>query len=476
MTTDGFRTENDSMGPMLVPSWALWGASTQRAVENFPISGRVMPASLIHAYGMLKSDCAKVNHFLGKLDEPRASAIARAAEEVASGELDRHFPVDVYQTGSGTSTNMNVNEVIANRASQLAGRPVGSHDPVHPNDHVNMGQSSNDTFPTTMCVASAIAIAHELKPAMHGLMAMLELHAASWDDIVKVGRTHLMDATPIRMGQVFAAYASQARNAYAKASLALDEMRQNLAIGGTAVGTGLNTHPAFGNHVAASLSARTGIDFSIAAVRGAAQFTRDSDVQASGHLKTIAVMMTKIANDIRWLGSGPRCGLNELVLPAIQPGSSIMPGKVNPVICESMIQVCCRVVGNDATITTASLGGVGSNLELNTAMPVIADALLESIHLLSQGCRVFTDKLLTGLDVNREQCGATVERSLMMCTSLAPVIGYDQAAKLAKEAFSTGRTIRDLTREKKILDDATLDRLLDPRAMTEPGGEGAAGG
>lgn len=470
------RVERDSMGEMRVPGWALWGAGTQRAVENFPVSGRVVRVEIIHAYGMLKAACAKVNHDLNKLDDSRAVAIINAAEEVARGELDKHFVVDIYQTGSGTSTNMNMNEVIANRAAQKAGMPIGSHDPVHPNDHVNMGQSSNDTFPTAMHVAVAMAIETRLKPVLGELHEILEKHAEDWDEIVKIGRTHLMDAVPIRMGQVFEGYDGQVLNAMEKADWALDEMREELPIGGTAVGTGLNTSPDFGERVCVELTRRTGIEFTTAGERFSAQSARNRDVQASAYLKTIAVALSKIANDIRWLGSGPRCGLNELILPAIQPGSSIMPGKVNPVICESVIQVCCRVIGNDATVTAASMGGVGSNFELNTAMPVIGDALLESIHLLTGACRVFIDKLLLGLAVNEEQCRATIERSLMMCTSLAPVIGYDAAAKLAKKAFATGKTIRELAREEKLLDDATLDRLLDPRSMTEPGGEGVAGG
>jgi len=469
------RTEKDSMGAMQVPDWALWGASTQRAVFNFPVSGRTVHPEVIHAFGTLKAACAAVNAELGLLPKDKAAAIIDAAGEVASGKLDQHFVVDIYQTGSGTSSNMNANEVIANRASQKAGKAIGSRDPVHPNDHVNMGQSSNDTFPTAMHVAAAVGIQRDLLPALTKLHAILDKQAKAWDHVIKIGRTHLMDATPIRMGQVFSGYASQVEHAIARAKLALDTLAE-LAIGGTAVGTGINTHIEFGSRVARELTRQTGVKFHEAKNHFEAQAAKDAFVQASGELKTIAVSLSKIANDIRWLGSGPRCGLFELSLPAIQPGSSIMPGKVNPVICESVIQVALRVIGNDAVITYGGFGGVGSVLELNVAMPVMADAMMESIHLLSRGAHVFVENLLEALVVNEKQCAATIEQSLMMCTSLAPVIGYDNAAKLAKEGFETGKTIRQLAREKKLCDDATLDKLLDPLSMTQPGGSGAAGG
>ena len=463
------------MGAMQVPDWALWGASTQRAVFNFPVSGRGVHNEVIRAFGTLKAACASVNASLGLLPKDKAAAIVDAATEVAQGKLDQHFVVDIYQTGSGTSSNMNANEVIANRASQKAGKAIGSRDPVHPNDHVNMGQSSNDTFPTAMHVAAAVAINRDLIPALTKLHATLDGQAKKWDHIIKIGRTHLMDATPIRMGQVFSGYASQVEHAIARAKLALDTLAE-LAIGGTAVGTGINTHLEFGSRVAAELTKQTGVKFHEAKNHFEAQAAKDAFVQASGELKTIAVSLSKIANDIRWLGSGPRCGLFELSLPAIQPGSSIMPGKVNPVICESVIQVALRVIGNDTVITYGGFGGVGSVLELNVAMPVMADAMMESIHLLSRGAAVFVDNLLAALVVNEKQCAASIDQSLMMCTSLAPVIGYDNAAKLAKEGFETGKTIRQLAREKKLCDDATLDKLLDPLSMTQPGGSGAAGG
>jgi len=462
-----FREETDSMGTVRVPEDALWGASTQRAIENFPIGGRPLPAELIHAYGHVKAACAAINGALGRLAPSRTAAILAAADEVARGDLDAQFPVDVFQTGSGTSTNMNVNEVIANRASQKAGRLLGSHDPVHPNDHVNLGQSSNDTFPTAIHVAAATAIARGLAPALAATHAVLTRQAREWDGIVKTGRTHLMDATPVRMGQVFGGYASQIEHALARADRALHALGE-LPIGGTAVGTGINTHPEFGARVAAELSRRTGLTLREAANHFEAQGSRDTLVEASGAIRTIAVSLSKIANDIRLMGSGPRCGLGELALPAIQPGSSIMPGKVNPVLCESVIQVAARVIGNDATIACAALGGVGSILELNTAQPVMAEALLESIRLLARATRLFAGKVLAGLEVRRDRCEETVERSLMAVTALAPAIGYETAALLAKEALDTGRTIRELALEKSLLPEERLSEMLDPLRMTEP--------
>ena len=475
------RIERDSMGEMTVPADALYGASTARAVENFPIAKRPVPAAVIHAFGHLKAACAQANLDLGKLDERRAKAIIAASDEVARGEHDAHFPVDVYQTGSGTSTNMNANEVIAHLANAKLGLGVGAGGKddaggVHPNDHVNMGQSSNDTFPTAMHIAAAVEMRYRLEPAMWRLADKLQELSERWDDIVKIGRTHLMDATPIRVGQVFGGYASQLQGAIGKVDWAVDEMEEGLAIGGTAVGTGINTHPDFGKKVAETLSKRVSvkaldIGFTEAHNHPAAQAAKDNFVTAHGYLKTVAVSLSKIANDIRHLGSGPRCGIFELSLPAIQPGSSIMPGKVNPVVCESVMQVVCRVVGNDATVTLAGMGGVGSIFELNVAMPVMIDAFLESVSLLSNVCDVFVDKLLTGLEVNEERCRELVDGSLMMVTSLAPVIGYDEAAKVAKQAFKEGKTIRQLMTERGDVDAATLDRLLDPRSMTEPSAE-----
>ena len=461
------RIERDSMGEMRVPGWALWGASTQRAAENFPVSGRGVPSDVVAAFGMLKAACAKANGDLGRLEPRLAEAIVSASDEVARGELDDHFVVDVFQTGSGTSTNMNANEVIANRANQILGQPIGTKDPIHPNDHVNAGQSSNDTFPTAMHVAEAVAIRDKLRPALERVEASLGACAAAWDRVVKVGRTHLMDATPIRMGQVFSGYRAQFRHAVERADRATGALAE-LAIGGTAVGTGINTHPELGSRVAAELTRRTGVAFREAANHPEAQAAKDADVEAAGQLKTIAVSVSKVANDLRLLASGPRCGLGELQLPAIQPGSSIMPGKVNPVICESLMQVAARVAANDQAVTTGGLGGVGSLLELNVAMPLMADAMIESIRLLANGCDVFVEKALNDLAVNEARCAELVERSLMMVTRLAPEIGYDAAAKLAKEAAESDRNIRELVTEKGLLDAERLKAVLDPAQMTEP--------
>jgi fumarate hydratase class II len=456
------RIEKDSMGEMPVPADALYGASTARAIENFPIAHEPIPRDVIHAFGHLKAACAQSNKDLDKLDAKRADAIIAAADEVAEGKHDAHFPVDIYQTGSGTSTNMNANEVIAN----LANQKLGESKTVHPNDHVNMGQSSNDTFPTAMHIAGAGEIKNQLLPALERLHDELDKKAKQWDTIVKIGRTHLMDATPIRVGQVFSGYAQQVNYAKLRAGFALEGMRQNIPIGGTAVGTGINTHHDFAAKTCAALTSRTGIDFAEADNHPEAQAAKDCFVQAHACFKTIAVSLTKIASDIRLLGSGPRCGIAELNLPAIQPGSSIMPGKVNPVICESVIQVACRVIGNDATITTAGLGGVGSIFELNVAMPVMIDAFLESVKLLANVSNVFVDKLLVDLEVNEQRCRQLIDQSLMMCTSLAPEIGYDNAAKLAKQAFAEGKTIRALALEQKLLDEDKLNNLLDPDQMT----------
>jgi len=465
------RVEKDSMGEMTVPAEALYGATTQRAVENFPISGRPVPAEIIHAFGLLKKACAETNLSLKKLDEPRAKAIIKAAEAIAQGKHDREFPIDIFQTGSGTSTNMNVNEVIANLTCLAAKKPIGSRDhknAVHPNDHVNMGQSSNDTFPTAMQVAAAVAIDKDLIPALTRLAKELARKAKQWDKIVKVGRTHLMDATPIRLGQEFSGYAAAAEYGVMRARRAMQRLAENLPIGGTAVGTGINTHPKFGKMVCEALSKATGVKFAEAPNHFEAQATRDCVVEASGELKTIAVALSKIANDIRWLGSGPRCGLFELSLPATQPGSSIMPGKVNPVMCESIMQVACQVIGNDAAVTLGGLGGIGSLFELNVAMPMMADNMQTSIRLLANASNAFVDKLVVGLEVNEKIATGFVERSLMLCTKLAPVIGYDAAAKAAKAAFNEGVTIREYCRRHNLVDEKTLDKLLDAKSMTEP--------
>ncbi|HEX4413698.1 MAG TPA: class II fumarate hydratase [Lacipirellulaceae bacterium] len=466
-----FRTERDTMGEMQVPADALYGASTARAIENFPVALEPVPQAMISAFGYLKAACARANLELGKLDEKKAKAIIAACEEVAAGKQSVQFPVDIYQTGSGTSTNTNANEVIANLANQILGHGVGAkgkEGAVHPNDHVNMGQSSNDTFPAAMHIAGSLALSRALIPALERLHKDLDAKAKQWDKIVKIGRTHLMDATPIRVGQVFSGYAAQAQYGTIRASRALKRLEENMPIGGTAVGTGINTHPKFAAKVCVALSNQLGCTFTEAANHPEAQAAKDSFVEAHGELKTIAVSISKIANDIRLLGSGPRCGIFELSLPATQPGSSIMPGKVNPVIAESAMQVVCRVLGNDTTVTTAALGGVGSLFELNVAMPVMIDAFLESVKLLANVSNVLVDKLLTGLKVNEERCRELIDQSLMMVTSLAPKIGYEQAASFAKEAFDGGKTIRELCRERKVLPDAELDDALDPWKMTEP--------
>jgi fumarate hydratase class II len=466
------RTERDTMGEMQVPVDALYGASTARAVDNFPVSFEPVPASVIHAFGHLKAACAAANQQLGKLDAKLADAVIGASNDVAAGKHDAHFPVDVYQTGSGTSTNMNANEVIANLANERLGHgrgAKGKEGAVHPNDHVNMGQSSNDTFPAAMHIAGAVEIKQKLIPALERLANDLAAKAKEWDEVVKIGRTHLMDATPIRVGQVFAGYAAQAHYATVRAGRALARLEENMPIGGTAVGTGINTHPEFAKKVCAELSKKLGVNFQEADNHCEAQGAKDSFVAAHGELKTIAVSLTKIANDIRWLGSGPRCGLFELLLPETQPGSSIMPGKVNPVIAESMIQAACRVIGNDAVVTTAGLGGIGSLFELNVAMPVMIDAFMQSVKLLANVSNVFVDKLLTGLILNAERCKALIDQSLMMVTSLAPVLGYETCAKLAKQAFKEEKTIRQLVTEQGLLPPEKLDELLEPDSMTRPG-------
>ncbi len=470
------RVESDSMGPMDVPATALYGASTARAVANFPIANQPLPPAILHAFGHLKAACAKANLDLGKLPAPEADAIVKASDEVAAGRHDAHFPVDIYQTGSGTSTNMNANEVIANLANQHLGLPSssgGDQDPdaqprVHPNDHVNMGQSSNDTFPTAMHIAAAISLDQKLRPALERLQRALQDKADAWDAILKTGRTHLMDATPIRMGQVFGGYAAQIKYATQPIIDATKVVLESMPIGGTAVGTGINTHPQFAQKVCDVLSDRTGLAFKESENHPAAQAAKDVFVYAHAQFKTVAVTLTKIANDIRHLGSGPRCGLGELNLPAIQPGSSIMPGKVNPVICESAVQVACRVIGNDATVTTAGLGGVGSIFELNVAMPVMIDAFLESAELLTNVSHVFVDKLLVDLTVNEDRCRELLETSLMTITALAPEIGYDQCSKLAKQAHAEGKNIKELVRQQKLMPDARLDELMNYDRMTRP--------
>jgi fumarate hydratase class II len=453
------RIERDSMGEMRVPEDALWGASTQRAVENFPISGRGLRRPFLRALGLIKEAAAATNAELKEIDGKLAEVIGKAAAEVAEGKLDRHFVVDIYQTGSGTSTNMNANEVIANRACQLLGKPIGSRDAVHPNDHVNRGQSSNDVIPTALHVSCAEAVAHRLLPALDHLHQALAAKAKAFDGIVKIGRTHLQDATPVRLGQVFSGFAQQVQNGAVRLQESMPHLLE-LALGGTAVGTGINCPEGFARKAIARLAERTGLHFTEARNHFEAQAARDAAVELSGALKTVAVSLFHIANNIRFLSCGPRCGIGEITLPATQPGSSIMPGKVNPVMSESLLQVAMRAIGNDATVTLAGTTGLG---ELNVAIPVIADALLESIELLANGARAFADKCVDGIEADEERIGELIEKSLMLCTALAPTIGYDKAAALAKKAHKERKTVRQVAEEMGIED---LDRLLDVRSMT----------
>jgi len=465
------RIEKDSMGEMAVPEEALYGASTQRAVLNFPVSGYRFSRPFIRALGLIKWGAAQANHDLGLLDARRSALIVQAAEEVIEGKLDEHFPIDIFQTGSGTSTNTNANEVIANRCAQLAGQPIGSRELVHPNDHVNMGQSSNDVIPSAIHVSAAEQLKDCLLPALEKLKSALSDKAKEFDHIIKIGRTHLMDATPVRLGQEFGGYAQQVEYGKVRAEKAIEVLRE-LALGGTAVGTGLNRHPDFPAKVMRHLHQRTGIEFFEARDHFEAQSGKDAVVEASGQLKTIATSLFKIANDIRWLGSGPRCGIGEIQLPPTQPGSSIMPGKVNPVLCESMMMVCAQVFGNDTVVTWS---GANGNFELNVMMPVMAHNILESIRLLGNVADAFTEKCVVGIAANEERCRELVELSMAMVTSLAPKIGYDRAAEIAKESARTGKTVRAICREKKVLENE-LEDALDPVAMTRPGGTGSGGG
>jgi fumarate hydratase class II len=471
-----FRSERDSMGEMKVPADAYYGAQTARAVENFPISDLRFPRRFIAAMGLIKWSCAAVNHKLGLLDEKRRGLLQQAAQEVIDGKLDNQFVVDIFQTGSGTSTNMNTNEVIATRANEIATGKRGGKDPVHPNDHVNMEQSSNDVIPTAIHVSAAVAMKESLVPALQHLSDALTLKANAFDDIVKIGRTHLQDATPIRLGQELSGYAAQAKLGMMRAEKAIRALRE-LPLGGTAVGTGINSHPDFAKQVIAIIAEKTGIDFIEAKNHFEAQAAKDGVVEASGQLKTIAISLTKIANDIRWLASGPRCGIGEISIPSTQPGSSIMPGKVNPVMSEMMLQVAAQVIGNDATIAFAA-SGIGSSFELNVMMPVMAYNFLQSIELLAKAARVFADRCVAGIEANQQRCETMVEQSLAMCTSLAPIIGYDKAADIAKEAFKTGKTVRQIAIERKMMDEAALNKALDAKRMTKPQADmiGSGGG
>jgi fumarate hydratase, class II len=457
---DGYRTERDSLGEMQVPAEALYGAQTQRAVENFPISGQRFGRRFIQALGLIKKAAAETNAELGSVDQAVANAIITAAGEVADGEWDEQFVLDIYQTGSGTSTNMNTNEVVAHRATELLEEGA-----VHPNDHVNFGQSSNDVIPTAIHMSCRIAIEEELLPALDHMRTALAEKAEAFDGIVKSGRTHLMDATPVRLGQEFGGYAAQVAKGMERVRSAAAELDE-LALGGTATGTGINTHEEFAARTIARIATGTGIGFREAPNHFEAQGSKDAAVNVSGALNTVATSFMKIADDIRWLGSGPTSGLHEVSLPAIQPGSSIMPGKVNPVMSEAMMMVSARVMGNHTTVTVAGSRG---NFELNVMMPVLAQALLESITLLANIAREFTDRCVVGIEANEARAQELLEKNPSIATALNPFIGYDEASVVAKESAKRGVSVRDIVREKGLLPEDQIDDALDVRSMTEPG-------
>ena len=454
-----FRTERDSMGTLKVPSDALWGASTQRAVENFQISGKRMPRAFIRALGLIKGACASANRTLGLLDSARANAIMRAAEHVAHSIHDEHFPVDVYQTGSGTSSNMNVNEVIANAASS---KEVS----VHPNDHVNMGQSSNDVIPSALHLSAALEVNERLLPALDHLAGAIEKRAAEFEGVVKTGRTHLMDAMPLALSQEFGGWAAQLRDCRTRLEQVLNLRLNKLALGGTAVGTGVNAHPVMSGLACRWISEKTGLDLTPAGNRFAALAGQDTMVELSGQLKVTAVALMKIANDLRLMNSGPLGGLGEITLPALQPGSSIMPGKVNPVASETAMQVAAQVIGNDAAITVGAQAG---NFQLNVMLPMIARNALESIQILSAASRMLADKAIAGLTVNRERLAELLERNPVLVTALNPVIGYDKAAAIAKRAYAEGRPILEVAVEETDLSENQLKAILNPVTLTRGG-------
>jgi fumarate hydratase class II len=458
------RKERDSLGEIAVPADRYWGAQTQRSLENFRIGGERMPARLVHAMGAQKQAAAIGNLRLGRLDQAKADAIVRAAEEVRGGRLDEHFPLVVWQTGSGTQSNMNANEVIANRANELLGAPLGAKAPVHPNDHVNMSQSSNDSFPTAMHIAALAEIAETLLPGLQRLLGALDRKAADFAPLIKVGRTHLQDATPITLGQEFSGYAEQVRLGLARVERAAQGLLR-IAQGGTAVGTGLNAPKGFDAAFAAALSEITGQPFQPAANKFEALAAHDALVDASGAMNTLAVALNKIANDIRLLGSGPRCGLGELVLPENEPGSSIMPGKVNPTQAEALTMVCAQVIGNHVAVTVAGMQG---HLELNVFKPVVVRNVLYSARLLGDAAASFADNCVAGIAADAERIGELLGRSLMLVTALNPVIGYDNAAKVAKLAHAQGLSLRDASIRLGLLDGETFDRLVRPEAMLAP--------
>ncbi|MFC1811153.1 class II fumarate hydratase [Thermodesulfobacteriota bacterium] len=454
-----FRKEKDSLGTIDVPEDAYYGASTQRAVENFSISGLTLPLSLIYGIALIKKFAARINKELGLLNEKLADPIVRAAQEVIDGKLDDQFVVDVFQTGSGTSTHMNMNEVIASRANEIITGTKGGKSPVHPNDHVNFGQSSNDVIPSAIHIAALNRIKRQLIPSLSRLHKSLLQKAKAFEGVEKIGRTHLQDAVPIFLGQEFSGYARQVELGVKRVE-SVEGRLAELALGGTAVGNGLNTHPDFARNVIALISEHLAIDFKEAENRFEAQGARDAAVETSGALKTVAASLTKICNDIRWLASGPRCGLGEISIPSLQPGSSIMPGKVNPVIPEAVIQVAAQIIGNDTTIT---LAGQAGNFELNTMLPVIAYNLMQSIDLLASAAALLADKCVSGITANREKCASYIEKSLALATYLVPHVGYDKAAAIAKIAHETGKSIREVVLEEKLFSEDELANILPPR-------------
>jgi fumarate hydratase class II len=459
-----WRVERDTMGEVLVPADRYWGAQTQRSLTYFAIAQDVMPREMIRALGLIKGAAAQVNQRLGLLSTDLASAIIQAAQEVTQGRWDDHFPLRVWQTGSGTQTNMNANEVIANRAIEILGGVLGSQIPVHPNDHVNQAQSSNDVFPTAMHIAAVECVRHNLLPMVTQLRNVLAVKANAYQEIVKIGRTHLMDAVPLTLGQEFSGYVSQLDQNLHRIQTALPDLYE-LALGGTAVGTGLNTHPAFAERVAAQIAELTALPFVSAPNKFATLAAHDALVMMSGTLKTLAGSLLKIANDLRWMGSGPRCGLGELVLPANEPGSSIMPGKVNPTQCEAMTMVCVQVMGNDMAIAFAGSQG---NFELNVFKPVIIHNLLHSIRLLTDACAMFTEHLVVGLEPNRTQIEGLMQRSLMLATALTPKLGYNTATAVAKQAYAENKTLREVCLEQGYLSGAEFDQIMRPETMTHP--------
>ena len=455
------REEKDSMGKILVPNDVYYGAQTQRAVENFQISDRRIPKTLIRSLGIIKKSAAITNYKLKKINFKTKNAIVKSCNEIISGKHDNQFVVDIFQTGSGTSTNMNTNEVISNRANEILGHKIGQKFPVHPNDHVNLGQSSNDTFPTSINIAICLDLKEKLYPELNALSKSLRKKVSKFKNIIKIGRTHLQDATPITLGQEFSGYLNMVENSIDRIKDSEKYVR-SLAQGGTAVGTGINTHPQFGKLVSQELSKQTGIKFKEAKNHFEAQATQDSVLQVSGSIRGLAVSLSKIANDIRLLGSGPRAGIGELNIPSVQPGSSIMPGKVNPVICESLIQVSAQVMANDHAVC---LGAQGSFFELNVMMPMIASNILESIEIISNGIKMFNRKLIIDLEANQNVCSGYIEGSLAMCTSLVPVIGYDKSAKIAYKAFKQNKTVREIILEENILEKELVDKLLAHKNM-----------